>query len=70
MSAPTDQTIAPVGGARFYQEFLVERDEILRYKWLESEKAGRDIGFAKALVDWSHSYRSMWRAHRHQIPVI
>ena len=28
-----------------YKEFLAEREEILRHKWLESEKAGQDIGF-------------------------
>ena len=31
-----------------YKEFLAEREEILRHKWLESEKAGHDIGFEKA----------------------
>ncbi|MEZ0258035.1 MAG: hypothetical protein ACAI37_22340 [Chthoniobacter sp.] len=29
-----------------------QRDEILRYKWIESEKAGVDIGFEKALLGW------------------
>ena len=28
-----------------YKEFLAEREEILRHKWIESEKAGKDIGF-------------------------
>jgi hypothetical protein len=28
-----------------YREFLAEREEILRHKWLESEKAGRDNRF-------------------------
>ena len=28
-----------------YREFLAEREEILRHKWLESEKAGIDVGF-------------------------
>jgi len=28
-----------------YREFQAEREEILRHKWIESEKAGRDIGF-------------------------
>jgi hypothetical protein len=35
-----------------YQTFARQRDEILRYKWLESEKAGMDIGFEKALLGW------------------
>jgi hypothetical protein len=47
-----------------YKEFLAEREEILRHKWLESEKAGYDIGFEKALLDWIVNYRSEWRERR------
>jgi len=49
-----------------YREFLIERDEILRHKWLESEKAGRDIGFDAALMDWITHHRSDWRRARIQ----
>ena len=45
-----------------YQEFLQEREEILKHKWLESEKAGRDIGFERALLDWIRNHRDKWRA--------
>lgn len=48
-----------------YKEFLAEREEILRHKWIESEKAGHDIGFEKALLDWIVKHRSEWRARRH-----
>lgn len=47
-----------------YKEFLAERDEILRHKWLESEKAGYDIGFERALTDWIVNHRGKWRRHR------
>jgi hypothetical protein len=47
-----------------YKEFLAERAEILKHKWIESEKAGRDIGFEKALLDWIMKYRSNWRERR------
>ncbi|QXD22459.1 DUF4032 domain-containing protein [Opitutia bacterium ISCC 51] len=47
-----------------YQEFLAEREEILRHKWLESEKAGYDIGFERALLDWIRKHRDKWRASR------
>jgi len=47
-----------------YQEFLAEREEILRHKWLDSEKAGKDIGFDRALIDWVRNHRSEWRASR------
>jgi hypothetical protein len=47
-----------------YQEFLAEREEILRHKWLESEKLGKDIGFEKALLDWIRKHRESWRKSR------
>ena len=45
-----------------YRELQAERDEILRHKWIESERAGRDIGFDKALLDWIIRHRAAWRA--------
>ena len=47
-----------------YKEFLAEREEILKHKWIESEKAGSDIGFEKALLDWIVKHRSSWRERR------
>ena len=47
-----------------YKEFLAERAEILKHKWIESEKAGADIGFEKALLDWIVRHRSNWRQKR------
>lgn len=51
-----------------YKEFLAEREEILRHKWIESEKAGHDIGFEKALLDWIVKHRSSWRSQRTREP--
>ena len=47
-----------------YREFQEEREEILRHKWIESEKAGRDIGFERALTDWIIRHRRKWRKSR------
>lgn len=43
-----------------YQHFLAERNEILKYKWIESEKVGYDIGFDKALIEWTAKHKSKW----------
>lgn len=51
-----------------YQEFLAERDEILKHKWIESQKAGYDIGFEKALLDWIRNHRDVWKENRHKAP--
>ncbi len=44
-----------------YREWQAEYEEILRHKWFESEKAGHDIGFEQAQVDWQIKYRPQWR---------
>ena len=44
-----------------YKKFMEEREEILKHKWIESEKAGQDIGFEKALLDWVFNHREKWR---------
>ena len=69
MTAMTDETHKGdefLSRSSLYQEFLAEREEILRHKWLESEKAGRDIGFERALLDWIRNYRDGWRRSRRE----
>ena len=51
-------------GSTLYQEFLADRKEILKLKWIESEKAGQDIGFDRALMIWLRKHRSDWKTHR------
>ena len=60
-STPTDHYFK---NSALYKEFLAEREEILKHKWLESEKVGYDIGFEKALLDWIVKHRAMWRSKR------
>ncbi len=68
MKTPDDKSSR--GGRDFvqrsslYQEFLAEREEILRHKWIESEKVGFDIGFERALLDWIRNHRDKWRSER------
>lgn len=64
MNSPHNETPDLVKNSVLYKEFLAERDEILRHKWIESEKVGADIGFEKALLDWIIKYRSAWRSNR------
>jgi len=47
-----------------FREFQLEREEILRHKWYESEKVGYDIGFERALMDWIVKHRAKWRKSR------
>jgi hypothetical protein len=36
---------------RLYREFQAEREEILKHKWIESQKAGYDVGFEWAMTE-------------------
>jgi hypothetical protein len=70
MSAMSNQSIEASTGddllknSTLYKEFQAEREEILRHKWIESEKAGYDIGFERALTDWIIKHRAKWRKSR------
>lgn len=35
--------------------------EIRKHKWIESEKKGKEIGFASAAVDWIGKYGEEWK---------
>lgn len=50
--------------SNLFREFQLEREEILRHKWYESEKVGYDIGFERALMDWIVKHRAKWRKSR------
>ena len=64
MPSSQDDQSQFVKNSVLYKEFLAERAEILKHKWIESEKAGMDIGFEKALLDWIVKHRSSWRERR------
>lgn len=69
MSSPAQEPSTSrefVKQSSLYQEFLAEREEILKHKWLESERLGYDIGFERALLDWIRKHRESWRAARRQ----
>ncbi|NNE92849.1 MAG: DUF4032 domain-containing protein [Verrucomicrobiales bacterium] len=60
-SAPDDSLLRK---SSLYREFLAQREEILRHKWLKSEEAGEDIGFEAALVDWIVNHQGEWKRNR------
>ena len=40
-----------------YKNYKDEVEEINKHKWIESEKAGYDIGWNKALIDWVQNHK-------------
>jgi hypothetical protein len=43
-----------------YKEYIAMREEVDKHKWYESEKAGRDIGFVQAMIDWTIKFKTEW----------
>ena len=41
-------------------------NEINQHKWIESEKAGFDIGFDKAAEDWINRFSKSWADKNNQ----
>ncbi len=68
MSTETSDTSEMIRNSTLYREFQAEREEILKHKWIESEKAGFDIGFERALTDWIVKHRGKWRRSRQPPP--
>lgn len=44
--------------------FRSEQEEIKKYKWIESEKAGRDIGWERASHEWMQKHFASWKRWR------
>jgi hypothetical protein len=55
-----------IENSNLYKEFLAEREEILKNKWVMSEIEGKDVGFERALLDWVTNHRNKWRLKRKQ----
>jgi hypothetical protein len=47
-----------------YKEYLALKEEVNKHKWYESERAGRDVGFVWALVDWTMKFKTQWIQER------
>jgi hypothetical protein len=41
-----------------------QQEEIEKYKWIESEKAGHDIGLERATREWLQKYFPQWKNYR------
>jgi hypothetical protein len=60
-SAATDDLMK---NSSLYQHFQAQREEVMKHQWIESEKAGQDIGFERALTAWLIRHRAQWLKRR------
>lgn len=52
-----------VGDTRLVQAWIAMKQEILRHKWIESERAGADIGWDRAFTDWTCRHQRTFLRH-------
>jgi len=53
-----------IADTSLYKEYLAQKEEVMKHKWYESEKAGHDIGFVKAIIGWTIKYKTKWLNRR------
>ena len=58
---PNDKELEFVYNSKIFKEFYLKREEILKYKWIESEKMGKDIGLDKAWLQWESKHYKKWK---------
>jgi hypothetical protein len=51
-----------IAESKLWRFFLLERDEILRHKYLRSKALGYDIGLPQAIKEWLQQHRALWAA--------
>lgn len=49
------------------EDVAQQNEEIMKYKWIESEREGHDIGTETAAMEWVEKYGSIWRAERESL---
>jgi hypothetical protein len=52
----------PLAETELWLRFVDELDEISRHKWIESQKAGNDIGAERAIREWLQKHHALWAA--------
>lgn len=50
----------PTENSSYFRLIREEHDEIMKLKWIESERAGHDIGKDYAIWLWSMRHRNQW----------
>ena len=53
--------------AKQIEDVTEQNAEIMKYKWIESEKEGYDIGTEKAAEEWVEKYGSIWRDEKESL---
>jgi hypothetical protein len=51
-----------IANSKLWRFFMLEREEILRHKYLRSKELDYDIGLPQAIKEWLQQHRALWAA--------
>ena len=57
---PAPEVPETTAQSELWEFFLKQRDQILKYKLIQSRNAGYDIGMQRAIRDWLQKKRDLW----------
>lgn len=57
---PTGFHAFPIEKSKLFKLWELEKTEIDKLKWLESERLGKDCGYYFAVWEWSMRFRETW----------
>jgi hypothetical protein len=57
---PSAQDLVLVRESLLFRRHSSRLRDVHAHKWFESEKAGHDVGFSHALIDWIFKHASNW----------
>ncbi len=58
LKGPSGHTL--LKNSLLYQHYQAQREAVMKHKAAESGRVGHDIGFERALTDWTLRHRSAW----------
>jgi len=50
-----------VNSSNFFKDYCMKKDQVMKYKWIESEKRGADIGLERAWLQWESRHYQTWK---------
>lgn len=59
-SPPMREIPEDVAETNLWRFFLLEKDEILRHKWLRSQELGYELSLSRTIEEWLQKHRSLW----------
>lgn len=65
-ATPSTQDLVMVRESLLFRQYSSKLRDVNDHKWYESERAGHDIGFNRALFDWIFKHARHWERRQQE----